>query len=59
MEKFLKNYIKTFVKCNDENLTKKDIKKIVCQLQEDDYLWNTLDSCIDSYIAELKTEKGV
>lgn len=56
MEKFLKNYIKMFVKCNDEKLTKKDIEKIVCQLQKDDYLWNTLDSCIDSYIAELKTK---
>ena len=56
MEKFLKNYVKMFVKCNDENLTKKDIEKIVCKLQEDDHLWNTLDSCIDSYIAELKTK---
>lgn len=54
MEKFLKDYVKMFTKCNDEKLSKEEIESIVGRLQDTDEIWTTLEHYIDSYIADLK-----
>lgn len=56
MEKFLKDYVKMFAKCNDEKLSKEEIKIIVENLQNTDEIWTTLDYYIDNYIGDLKLE---
>lgn len=54
MEKFLKDYVKMFAECNDDELTKQQISQIVNSLMMEDEIWDTLDHYIDSYIADIK-----
>lgn len=55
MEKFLKNYIKMFLMCDDEKLTKKEIEQITKKLIMTDEIWTTLEHYIDSYIVDIKS----
>ena len=59
MEEFLKEYVKTFLKMNDEEmLSDSEITAIVNRLQEDDEIWTTLDYYVDSHIADIKRKEN-
>jgi hypothetical protein len=58
MEEFLKEYVKTFLEMNDEEmLSDSEITAIVNRLQEDDEIWTTLDYYVDSHIADVKRKE--
>lgn len=46
MEKFLKDYVKSYIQVSGDELTKEQLQNIVNNLMNNDELWDTFDSFI-------------
>lgn len=53
MEKFLKDYVKTYLEAIELDLPKDQLTDIVNMLMAEDEIWDTMDSYINDYLEDL------
>lgn len=52
MEKFLKDYVKMYIRVSGNELTREQIQELVNNLMNEEEIWGTLDSYISEYLEE-------